>query len=137
MTLIESPIPWREKPTLSVRTTSDVGGWSKGHTYSLITQGKLEAVIVAGKTAITTESLIRLLDNAEPWSSRKGRVQAANRARSKPRELSGSPLREHGGRASLNLCSRARPRVANVNSARLKPRKLCSRFARKLSEEAV
>ena len=64
----QSHIPWQEKPTQSVPATSDIGGWSNGHTYNLIGEGRLRAVRVANKTAILTESLIQLLNAAEPWT---------------------------------------------------------------------
>ena len=78
-------IPWREKPTQSVPATSEIGGWSNGHTYNLIGDGRLKAVRVANKTAIITESLIQLLNAAEPWTPNKARVAAANHARLKAR----------------------------------------------------
>ena len=89
-------IDWREKPTQSVPATSEIGGWSNGHTYNLIGEGRLKAVRVANKTAILTESLIQLLNTAEPWTPNKARVAAANHARLKSR-VSMINLRQHQG----------------------------------------
>jgi hypothetical protein len=87
MTPTQRRIPWQEKPTQSVPAASEIGGWSNGHTYNLIGEGKLKAVRVANKTAILTESLIQLLNAVEPWTPNKARVAAANQARLKARVL--------------------------------------------------
>jgi hypothetical protein len=97
MTPTQSRIPWREKPTQSVPATSDIGGWSNGHTYNLIGEGKLTAVRVANKTAVLTESLIQLLNAAEPWTSNKARVAAANHARLKSRASVINHYPQHSG----------------------------------------
>jgi hypothetical protein len=91
MMLAKNRIPWRERPTQSVPAASEIGGWSPSHTYNLIAQNKLKAVRVANKTAVVTQSLIELLDAAEPWTPNTERVEAANRARLNPRKQISRP----------------------------------------------
>ena len=73
-----SSIPWRDKPFQTIDHTSAILCGSRSRTYSLLADGELEAVRLAGKTLIKTASLIAFLErDAEGWKPDRKRVEKA------------------------------------------------------------
>ena len=77
-----SSIPWRDKPFQTVDHTSAILCGSRSRTYSLLADGELEAVRLAGKTLVKTASLIAFLErDAKKWKPDRKRVAKAVAAR--------------------------------------------------------
>jgi hypothetical protein len=81
----------------------EIAGCSPSHTYNLIAQSKLKAVRVANKTAVVTQTLIQLIDAAEPWTPDRARIEAANCARLTPRTPSGKQTRRAASWRTIDL----------------------------------
>ena len=62
--------PWRDRPLLPLLTASEIAGVSPSSLYALADQGRLRFRQLAGRTLVDTESLIALLNSAEPWVRR-------------------------------------------------------------------
>jgi hypothetical protein len=73
-----SSIPWRDKPFQTINDTSAILCGSKSRTYTLLAEGTLEAVRLAGKTLVRTPSLIAFLEQeTEGWKPDRKRVEKA------------------------------------------------------------
>lgn len=82
-----STIAWRERAYLPLREAAQIVGLSRASLYKFESDGRLEFRRLAGRTLVATESLILLIDGAEPWTpsprgdaaraKRKERAQAA------------------------------------------------------------
>jgi hypothetical protein len=79
---VTTPISWRDRPFHTVPQTANIIGGSTSRAYALLKDGTLEAVRLAGKTLIKTESIIIFLATAQPWKPNHERVMRAVRARS-------------------------------------------------------
>ena len=73
-------IDWRNSAYLPVSHASEIAGISTTSLYNLNGAGRLEFKRLAGRTLVTTKSLIALLDSAEDWTP-SDRGQHARRAR--------------------------------------------------------
>jgi len=78
-------IDWRSAAYLTLPRASEIAGISPASLYKLNEAGRLEFKRLAGRTLVTTESLIALIDSAEPWApsdrGASGRAARAERAR--------------------------------------------------------
>ena len=74
-------IAWQALPFQPVGRTAAITGRSPAHVYALLKSGTLRAVKLAGKTLITTESIVELLAGAQPWSPNHDKIASAQRAR--------------------------------------------------------
>jgi hypothetical protein len=73
-----SKFPWRDLPLQSIEDTSAILCGSKSRTYTLLAEGKLEAIKLAGKTLVRTASLIAFLERDEKaWKPDRKRVEKA------------------------------------------------------------
>lgn len=76
---------WRSRPLLPLKMAADIAGVSPASLYRAQTEGSLEFKRLAGRTLVTTASLVALIDSAEPWvpSGRGacGRAARAERSR--------------------------------------------------------
>jgi hypothetical protein len=80
-------VTWQTLPYQPVARAAAITGRSPAHVYALVKSGTLRAVKLAGKTLITTESIVELLGGAQPWSPNHDRVAPAHRARlARPRQ---------------------------------------------------
>lgn len=75
-------LPWRERAFLPLPIASQVIGLSTATLYNMESAGKIEFRRVGGRTLVTTESLIRLVENAERQAPRVERTAKARAARS-------------------------------------------------------
>ena len=76
-------LSWRDVPHHPVQRTGAILGISGSQVYKLLHEDRLRAVKVAGKTQITTESMLALQAEAEPWKPDGLRVAKANATRLK------------------------------------------------------
>jgi excisionase family DNA binding protein len=76
-------IPWTDLPHHPVSRASAVLGVSESQVYKLLRENRLHAVKSAGKTQITTESMVDLQSNAKAWTPDASRVARANEIRLK------------------------------------------------------
>jgi excisionase family DNA binding protein len=76
-------IPWTDLPHHPVSRASAVLGVSNSQVYKLLGKGRLRAVKSAGKTQITTESMVELQSDAKAWTPDASRVARANEIRLK------------------------------------------------------
>lgn len=60
--------PWQERPHLNMQAAAEIAGVSTASLYRLAHQGRLTLKKFAGRTLVTTSSLIAVLDSAEDWS---------------------------------------------------------------------
>ena len=74
-------IAWQALPYQPVARTAAITGRSPAHVYALLKSGTLRAVKLAGKTLVTTESIVELLAGAQPWSPDHDKIASAQRAR--------------------------------------------------------
>ena len=74
-------IAWQALPYQPVARTAAITGRSPAHVYALLKSGALRAVKLAGKTLVTTESIVELLAGAQPWSPDHDKIASAQRAR--------------------------------------------------------
>ena len=74
-------VAWQALPYQPVARAAAITGRSPAHVYALIKSGTLRAVKLAGKTLITTESIVELLALAQPWSPDRDKIASAQRAR--------------------------------------------------------
>lgn len=81
MSTASTEVTWQALPYHPVSRTAAITGRSQAHVYTLINSGSLRAVKLAGKTLITTESILDLLGRAKPWKSDLARTAQARRAR--------------------------------------------------------
>jgi hypothetical protein len=72
---------WRSYPHQTVDHAAVILICSRGQVYNLLNRGKLEAVRLNGRTAITTTSIETLLEQAKPWEPARDRVEKANEVR--------------------------------------------------------
>ncbi|MAN78360.1 MAG: hypothetical protein CML24_14530 [Rhizobiales bacterium] len=73
-------IDWRSAAYLPLPRASEIAGISTASLYNMNEAGRLEFKRLAGRTLVTTKSLIALLDSAEDWTP-SDRGQHARRAR--------------------------------------------------------
>lgn len=59
--------PWRDLPHHTIKTAASLLGCSPGKVYAELHAGNLSAVKLAGRTLITTDSLLAMLAKAQPW----------------------------------------------------------------------
>jgi hypothetical protein len=76
-------IPWTDLPHHPVSRASAVLGVSQSQVYKLLRARRLDAVKSAGKTQITTESIVELQSDAKAWTPDASRVERANEVRLK------------------------------------------------------
>jgi hypothetical protein len=93
-------------------------------------------MLVAGKTIVKTSSIIRKLESAKPWTPRTSRLEAANRARLKPRVSSGRPVHELGRPSSITS-SRAKASLVKSTRPQLKQSEPKGRPRSGLGKETV
>lgn len=74
--------PWRQRPRLRMTEAAEIACLSPASLYSLARDGRLELRKIAGRTVVDTQSLIKLIENDEPWTPSK-RGAAARLKRSK------------------------------------------------------
>jgi hypothetical protein len=72
---------WRARPVQTVAKTADLLICSRARVYQFIKEGVLDTLDVVGKTGVTTESIVAILDNAKKKELDRARVAAANAAR--------------------------------------------------------
>lgn len=73
-------LPWRETAYLTLPRASEIAGVSTASLYALESQGRLSFRRLVGRTLVTTESLVRFIDSAEPWTpSDRGKEARAKR----------------------------------------------------------
>lgn len=86
--LYRVPENWRERPLTPAIDVPAIAGFSVAKAYQLAETGELDFRRTAGRTFVTTESLARLLDCAEPYNPRSnsGRTAPAVAARRKATE---------------------------------------------------
>lgn len=77
-------IDWRNTAYIPVSRASEIAGVSTTSLYNMNEAGRLEFKRLAGRTLVTTKSLIALLDSAEDWTpsdrgrhARRARIQRA------------------------------------------------------------
>lgn len=71
---------WRECAYLPLRQASQIVGVSPATIYKYERDGVLKFRRLAGRTLVTTVSLIRMIDSAEPWQpSDRGKEARAKR----------------------------------------------------------
>lgn len=75
-------LPWRERAFLTLSTASEIVGLSPATLYNLESAGKLDFRRLGGRTLVTTQSLIALVDGAARELPRKERTASACAARS-------------------------------------------------------
>lgn len=74
-------LDWRDRPYQPLRTAAEIVGCSRPHIYKLAAQRRLELVRVAGMPMVPTDSILALLQSAEPWTPDTKRNAAAVAAR--------------------------------------------------------
>lgn len=78
-------LPWRDLAFLPLPQASQIAGVSTASLYKYEADGKLEFRRLAGRTLVTTSSLIRLIEGAEPWHpsdrGKEARSKRTERAR--------------------------------------------------------
>lgn len=78
-------IPWQQRPHHTIQTASQIAGLSRASLYACAKQGRLTLRRLAGRTLVTTESLIAFINSAEEWKPSDrgsgGRAARAERAR--------------------------------------------------------
>ena len=76
--LAEEPcLSWRDKPYLRLQNVADILCCSRSTVYARVHQGTLTAVTLSGVTMITTESLVRYLEDVKPWTPVSSRITPA------------------------------------------------------------
>ncbi|UES46827.1 hypothetical protein [Roseibium aggregatum] len=79
------PIDWRNSAYLPLTRASEIAGVSTASLYNFESAGRLQFKRLAGRTLVTTESLIALIDSAEDWTpsdrGSHGRAARTQRAR--------------------------------------------------------
>jgi hypothetical protein len=73
-------VAWQAIPYQPVARAAAITGRSEAHVYNLINSGALRAVKLAGKTLVTTDSIVELLARARPWSPEHAKINSAKRA---------------------------------------------------------
>jgi hypothetical protein len=81
-------IPWTDLPHHPVPRASAVLGVPQSQVYKLLRDRRLAAVKSAGKTQITTKSMIDLQSDAKAWTPDASRVARANEIRLKTTKAS-------------------------------------------------
>jgi hypothetical protein len=76
-------VSWRDVPHHPVKRAGAILGVSGSQVYKFVHEGRLHVVKSAGKTQITTESMLALQANAKPWTPDAARLAKANAARIK------------------------------------------------------
>ncbi len=78
-----APLPWRDRPVVTVDMAADLLGCSRGNIYKRGAAGALDLLRLAGRTVVSVPSIIRLLDSAQRLEpgSRGPRGAALTRAR--------------------------------------------------------
>jgi hypothetical protein len=74
-------VVWQAIPYHPVARTAAITGRSEANVNDLLSSGALRAVELAGKTLVTTESIVDFLAQARPWSPDHAKIASANRAR--------------------------------------------------------
>lgn len=72
--------PWRDRPNLQLKVAAEIAGVSAATLYRFADEGKLKLRELGGRTLVSTESLVALIDTAKEWSPRK-RGEEARAAR--------------------------------------------------------
>jgi hypothetical protein len=75
-------VAWQAIPYQPVARTAAIVGQSETGINGLINSGALRAVKLAGKTLVTTDSIVEFLARARPWSPDHAKMGSARRARS-------------------------------------------------------
>lgn len=75
-------VAWQVIPYHPVARASAITGHSEACVNSLIRSNALQAVRLAGKTLVTTDSIVAFLARARPWSPDHAKGYSARRARS-------------------------------------------------------
>lgn len=85
----EQPTSWRDTALIPLLRASEIAGISVASLYKMRREGRLDFRKLAGRTLVTTESLERLIDDAETYrdsartdNARTARAARAERARS-------------------------------------------------------
>lgn len=98
---------WRDLPLQTINDTSAILCGSNSRTYTLLAEGALEAVRLAGKTLVKTASLVAFLEKgAEGWKPDRKRVEKAVAARPDVARKRAGMAREAGdaGTSSYEAC---------------------------------
>lgn len=74
-------VPWRERPFVPLLTAAELLGLSPATIYSLEAKGDLTFRRIGGRTLVSVETIISLIDSAEQWTA-SDRGAAARSARS-------------------------------------------------------
>jgi hypothetical protein len=76
---------WRDRALIPLRHASQIVGVSPASLYKYEAAGRLQFRRLAGRTLVTTKSLITLIDSAEEWKASdrgsQGRAARSGRAR--------------------------------------------------------
>jgi hypothetical protein len=73
-------LPWQQTAQLPLSRASEIAGVSTSSLYALEAQGKLTFRRLAGRTLVSTPSLISLIESSEPWKpSERGKEARATR----------------------------------------------------------
>ncbi|WP_417578592.1 hypothetical protein [Pelagibacterium sp.] len=76
---------WRARPLLPIKMAANIAGVSPASLYRAQTDGSIEFKRLAGRTLVTTQSLVAMIDGAEPWTpsdrGAHGRAARTERAR--------------------------------------------------------
>lgn len=79
--VIESPLPWQERPRLPVKLAAAVSSLSVGSLYKAAHEGRLDFVRSEGRVLVVTDSLLALMKQAQPWTAQSNRGAAARAKR--------------------------------------------------------
>ena len=76
---------WRDRLLLPLKLAAKIAGQPPASLYRAQSEGKLEFKRLSGRTLVTTDSLVRFVDSAEPWTpsdrGAHGRAARTERAR--------------------------------------------------------
>ena len=83
----KSSIPWRDRPFVPLLLAAELLGLSPASLYRLETEGKLTFRRLGGRTLVSVETIVALIDAAEDWtpSDRGAAARAARSDRAKAR----------------------------------------------------
>ncbi|MGU3360345.1 hypothetical protein ACLBWX_08435 [Methylobacterium sp. M6A4_1b] len=74
-------VPWRDRPHLVMKLAAEVSGISPAGLYKAAHEGRLTFIKSEGRTLVVTESLVALMEQAQPWTAQSNRGAAARAKR--------------------------------------------------------
>ncbi|SFZ86679.1 hypothetical protein SAMN02983003_3873 [Devosia enhydra] len=74
-------LDWRSRPLQNMNAACEIAGLSAASLYRAQAEGRLEFKRLGGRTMVPTDSLIRFMESAEPWTpSQQGAAARAKRS---------------------------------------------------------